>query len=221
MKQRMIAFTMAALAFGACNSGTTGDNKTAGADTIAAPAAAAAPEKKAWVAVDSATEMKAWMEYSTPGEAHKMLAKSDGSWAGQTTMWMSKDGPPATSTSSMINKMVMGGRYQHSSFSGSFMGMPFEGMSITAYDNYKKKYISTWIDNMGTGIMKMEGNWDDAAKALVLTGTCTNPANGVEYEMKEVYKMIDDNNEVMEMYGPDSKTGEVYKTMEIKLTRKK
>lgn len=220
MKQRMIAFSMATLVFAACNSGTTTDEKTvATADTAAVKAET--PKDKAWVAVDSATEMKAWMEYSTPGEAHKMLAKSDGTWSGETTMWMSKDAPPASSKSTMVNKMALGGRYQLSNFSGSFMGMPFEGMAVTAYDNYKKKYISTWIDNMGTGIMKMEGDWDEASKSLTLNGKCTNPANGVEYEMKEVYKYIDDNNELMEMYGPDSKTGEVYKTMEIKLTRKK
>lgn len=219
MKQRMIAFSMATLVFAACNSGTTTDEKTTAIDSSAVKTET--PKDKAWVAVDSATEMKAWMDYATPGEAQKMLAKSEGTWTGQTTMWMAKDAPPATNTSTMVNKMAMGGRYQLSTFNGSFMGMPFEGMSVTGYDNYKKKYISTWIDNMGTGIMKMEGDWDEASKSMVMTGKCTNPANGVEYEMKEIFKHIDDNNELMEMYGPDSKTGEIYKTMEIKLTRKK
>jgi hypothetical protein len=48
-----------------------------------------------------------------------------------------------------------------------------------------------------------------------------DPATGRECDFKEVYKIIDDNNQVMEMYGPDPKTGQQYKSMEIKLTRKK
>jgi hypothetical protein len=94
-------------------------------------------------------------------------------------------------------------------------------MAITAYDNFQKKYISTWIDNMGTGIMKMEGTWDAATKSITYTGKMINPANGRECSMKEVYTMVDDNNTIMEMYGPDSKTGKEYRNMEIKLTRKK
>jgi hypothetical protein len=36
--------------------------------------------------------------------------------------------------------------------------MPFEGISTLGYDNAKKTFFSTWIDNMGTGMMVMEGN---------------------------------------------------------------
>jgi hypothetical protein len=39
--------------------------------------------------------------------------------------------------------------------------------------------------------------------------------------MKETFKMVDDDHMVMEMFGPDPKTGKQYKTMEIKYTRKK
>lgn len=46
------------------------------------------------------------------------------------------------------------------------------------------------------------------------------PANGKECEMREVYKIIDDNTQVMDIYGPDMKTGKEFKSMEIKFTRK-
>ncbi len=36
------------------------------------------------------------------------------------------------------------------------MGMPFEGMGIDGYDNLAKQYVSTWVDNMGTGIMNID-----------------------------------------------------------------
>ncbi len=39
-------------------------------------------------------EMKAWMDYMTPGDIHKMLAKSDGDWDADMTMWMAANTPP-------------------------------------------------------------------------------------------------------------------------------
>jgi len=178
-------------------------------------------KEEPWVPVDSATAMKAMMDYATPGEPHKMLAKSNGTWNGEVTMWMAPDAPPSTSKATMVNKMVMDGRYQVSETKGNMMGMPFSGMGTTGYDNHKKVFISTWIDNFGTGIMKMEGPWDEASKSTTLTGKMIDPATGRECDFKEVYKIIDDNNQLMEMYGPDPKTGNQFKTMEIKLTRKK
>ena len=74
---------------------------------------------------------------------------------------------------------------------------------------------------MGTGIMTMEGTWDEATKSINFKGKMICPANGKECDVRETYKIIDDNTHLMEMYGPDMKTGVEYKNMEIKFTRKK
>ncbi|CAA7386320.1 DUF1579 domain-containing protein [Chryseobacterium fistulae] len=178
--------------------------------------------KEEWKPVDSATATKAWMEYATPGEVHKMLAKSDGTWTGETTMWMEEGGKPVVSKSECTNKMIFDGRYQVTNHKGNFMGMSFEGMGITGYDNSKKKFVSNWIDNMGTGIMYMEGDWNASKKSIEFKGKMTDPTRpGKDCEMREVYTFVDDNNQLLEMYGPDSKTGKEYKTMEIKFMRKK
>jgi hypothetical protein len=177
--------------------------------------------KEEWKPVDSATATKAWMEYATPGEMHKMMAKSDGTWTGENTMWMENGGKPLMSKSEATNKMMYDGRYQISNHKGDFMGMPFEGMSIVGYDNSKKKFVSTWIDNMGTGIMHGEGDWNPSAKSVEFKGKMTDPSRpGKDCDFREVFTFIDDNTQKMEMYGPDSKTGKEYKTMEIKYTRK-
>ncbi|MGV3767092.1 MAG: DUF1579 domain-containing protein [Chitinophagaceae bacterium] len=215
MKKISFYVCSAALLLAACN-----NTENASKENTAADSTTASTEKKAWIAVDSATEMKAWMDYSTPGSPHAMLANDEGEWIGQNTMWMSKDAPPATSTSTMTNKMILGGRYQMGTYKGDFMGMPFEGMSIGGYDNHLKKFFSTWFDNMGTGMMKMEGTWDSTTNAITYYGSMVSPANGMECEMKEIFTFMDANTAKMEMFGPDSKTGEQYKTMEILLTRK-
>ena len=219
MKRITISICAAAFLLASCDNEKKTDEPIKGEVTVSSNDSK--PAEEPWVAVDSATAMKAMIEYGTPGEPHKMLAKSNGTWTGEVTMWMAPDAPPMTSTMTMANKMVMDGRYQVSEAKGDMMGMPFNGMSTTGYDNHKKVYMSTWIDNMGTGIMKMEGPWDEATKSMTLTGKMIDPSTGRECDFKEVFKIIDDNNQLMEMYGPDPKTGKPFKTMEIKLTRKK
>lgn len=185
------------------------------------------PDKKdsattAWKPEDSAAANKAWMEFATPGELHKMLAKSDGNWTGTTTTWMEEGAQPMISQSECMNKMIFDGRYQYSTYKGDFMGMPFEGMSIMGYDNARKKFVSTWIDNMGTGMMHAEGDWNPAKRSIELKGKMTDPSRPEkDCDVREVYTFNDDNSHTLEMYGPDWKTGKEMKTMEIKFTRKK
>jgi hypothetical protein len=38
------------------------------------------------------------------------------------------------------------------------------------YDNAKKKFVSTWIDNMGTGMMTAEGEWNPSKKSIEFKG---------------------------------------------------
>jgi hypothetical protein len=168
---------------------------------------------------DSAAMMKAWTDYMTPGKYHEMFAKDDGTWNEEITMWMDPSAPPTKNTATAENTMILGGRYQQSKHTGSFNGMPFEGISILGYDNAKKVFVSSWIDNMGTGIMNMEGTWDDTTKSVNFKGKAVDPMTGKEVMVRQVFKPIDDNNQLMTMY--DTKNGQEVKTMEIKLTRKK
>lgn len=168
-------------------------------------------------AQDEATQ-KAWMDYMTPGSMHKMMAMADGDWKTEMTFWMAPDTPPSTATGTCTNKMILGGRYQESRHGSSFAGQPFEGIGTLGYDNIKKVFQSTWMDNMGTGIMYLEGKWDDATRSVTLTGKTIDPVSGKEQLIREVVKWVDDNNQVMEMYMMAD--GTEFKSMELKLTRK-
>ena len=165
-------------------------------------------------------EMKAWMEYMTPGEIHKEMAKWDGEWNEEMTMWMAPGAPAQKSTATCVNKMILGGRYQSSMHTGSFNGMPFEGMSTVAYDNVKKTFVTTWIDNMGTGMMVMEGKWDEKTKTLNTKGKQTDPMTGKDMDVRETFQIIDDNTQKMEMFMTPA-GGKEYKSMEVVFTRKK
>jgi hypothetical protein len=163
-------------------------------------------------------DMKAMMAAATPGENQKMLAKSAGTWTAAVTMWMQPGAPPTTSTASATNEMIMGGRYLKSTNTGNMMGMPFEGVGITGYDNVKKQFVNSWIDNMGTGIMTMTGTWDAGTKSINFTGSMADPMTGKDTPFREVLTFVDDDHQVLEMYS--SMGGKEVKNMEIKFTRK-
>ena len=163
--------------------------------------------------------MKAWTAYMTPGEPHKMIAKTDGEWETTASMWMDPSAQPVVSKGTSSNKMIMGGRYQESRYKGDMMGQPMEGIATLGYDNAKKVFQTTWIDNMGTGVMTMSGTWDDASKTINFTGMQTDPSSGKDMKMRETVKFIDDNNMQMEMF-TTPEGGSEMKMMEIKYKRK-
>ncbi len=218
MKKTLLTFCSATMLFAACNK--AGDASKTTTDTTSTTTTETTKDE-AFVPVDSAAAMKAWMEHATPGAPHQALAKSDGKWTAEITHWSTEGAAPMTSPGEMNNKMIMGGRYQMGEFKGDMMGMPFEGMSLTGYDNTKKKYVSTRVDNMGAGFMSMEGTYDEGTKSMTMTGSMIDPSTGKNCDMKEVFTMVDDDHQTMEMWSPDPKTGKQFKGMEIKFTRKK
>lgn len=218
MKKHIIILALAIPAFIGCQDNANKETtETTATDTMATTSTAPATEAPA-PPMDSAAQMKAWEEYMTPGDVHKMMASWDGKWTSEVTMWMSPDAPPSTSTATSDTRMVLGGRYQETVSKGNFNGMPFEGKGYLAYDNSKKVFVSSWMDNMGTGIMHLEGPWDEASKSMTLTGECVDPTTGKNMTMKEVVKIVDEKNQVMEMYC--NQGGKEYKSMEMKMTRK-
>lgn len=212
-------FSFLLLAFASCNDKSKVESETKTdsdvKDTSATTASTTAPP------MDSAAMMKAFQDYATPGDMHKLMASFTGTWDGDVTMWMADGAPPSKSKSTATNKMIYNGLYQESKHKGDFGGMPFEGTSIWGYDNAKKKFFSTWIDNMGSGIMLVEGDYDPASKTFTFAGSYTNPINGKDCNIRETFQIIDDNTQVMKMYGPDLVTNKEYQTMEIKMTRRR
>jgi len=163
-------------------------------------------------------EMKMWMEYMTPGEMHKMLEKGVGQWKAKITMWMAPNTPPTIAEGNSVNEMIMGGRYLQSKHLSNFSGMPMEGIGLEAYDNAKKTFYSTWIDNMGTGIMFLQGKFDPAAKTITYTGTSVDPMTGKDMQVRETMKYLDDNHSEMEMFTIDGDNE--FKSMHIAFERK-
>lgn len=192
----------------ACNS----EKKSASGDSTVTE-----PSDTTTKVVDTAAMNKAWADYMTPGESHQMLANASGKWDAEISFYYNPDSPSVNKTV-CESKMILGGRYQQSTYTGSIDGMPFEGINTLAFDNARKIYVSTWVDNMGTGIMYMEGTYDAATTTMNFKGKATDVVSGKDIAVREIFKIVDNKTHTMEMY--ETKDGKEMKTMSILLKKK-
>nr|WP_294903172.1 DUF1579 domain-containing protein [uncultured Lacibacter sp.] len=209
---KRIAYLLLLVAFTACNNETKTEATAIDTPATATTTAAAPP-------MDSAAMAKAWQDFATPGDMHKWMAGHEGTWDAEVTSFMA-GAEPSKSKATETVKMVMNGLYQEGNLSGTMMGMPFLGKSILAYDNAKKQFALTWIDNMGSGLLLMTGRYDAATKTLNFKGTQTDPTTGKDANVRQEQKFIDDNTYVLTMYG-DGPDGKEAKFMEATFKRVK
>lgn len=216
MKPLTICLFASLLVIAACNDTATETSADA-AKTDSPAAAAATPPPPPQL--DSATKANNWKDYTTVGDVHKMMASWDGTWNAEMTM-TTPDGQSHKAQGKQVNKTIMNGLYQISTYTSNLMGMPFEGRGTFGYDNHKKVFVSSWIDNMASGIMNGEGPWDAATKTITIKGKMMDGETKQEKDYRQTMKIVDDNTHILEMYGagPD---GQEVKFFDIKYTRGK
>jgi hypothetical protein len=163
--------------------------------------------------------MEVYMKLATPGDQHKSLAAAEGNWDTLTKSWMDPSQPPVESKGTCTQKMILGGRFLQQDCASEMMGHPFNGTGVTGYDNFKKKYVATWMDSMGTGVYMFEGTGTPDGKEITFHGGWEDPVEG-PMKVRSVSKFVDANTSIFEMYGT-GKSGKEMKMMEITYTRKK
>lgn len=211
MKRIALSISLVAFIFTSCNNETKTESTATDTNSAAATTTPEAPP------IDSAAMAKAWESFMTPGEMHKWMAGYTGTWEAEVTSYM-PGAEPTKSKATEVVKMLMNGLYQEGNLSGTMMGMPFTGKSIMAYDNAKKQFALTWIDNLGSGILIMTGQYDAATKTMNLNGTQTDPVTGKDSKVRQEQKFIDNDNYVLTMYG-DGPDGKEAKFMEATFKR--
>jgi hypothetical protein len=179
-----------------------------------APAAASAPA----VSAEEQKMMEAFMKAATPGKPHEHLMGRAGPWEATVTQWMDPAAPPQTSTAQVERTALLGGRVLQDRWAGMVMGMPFEGLGLSGYDNVSGKWWGTWSDNMGTGLMTSEGLCE--AQRCVYWGSYVDPMTGQPAKSRSVATWKGDDDETMQMFMPGA-DGKEWKSMEIVMKRVK
>jgi hypothetical protein len=173
--------------------------------------------------------MKQMMDLAKLNENHKLLQDLAGTWNYTVKFWMNPDSnaPPQESKGVAVRKPIMGGRYftldvtgrmKVPGADGKLKDFEFKGTSIEGYDNVKQKFVGTWADNMGTGIIMSEGTYDPATKTFTYN-TEMEPVPGMKTKVRETMKIDDKDHHTFEWY--EDRGGQEVKTMEINYTRKK
>jgi hypothetical protein len=169
---------------------------------------------------DLDAQTRAWMEAATPGKEHAALVEHfSGKWDVLSRFFPAPGAPPEESKGSAVMMPIFDGRFVEQRYKGSYMGMPFEGIGFSGYDNVKKEYNNVWLDSMGTMIMISSGTFDAGGAAYSYKGTYTDPLTKKELVNRMVGKIESSDRQVWEAYstGPD---GKEFKMMELVYTRR-
>lgn len=176
---------------------------------------AAAPE----MSTEQKAMMDAWDKATRLGPQHKQLADHFvGTWTTKQTVWMDPSAPPTVETGKGVTTAELGGRHIRMLFKSQFMGQPFEGVSLTSYDNVTGKYVGSWVDSMATGQYMSEGDFDPATNTYTFHSDMHDPMKpGTKTHIRQVIRIVDKDHHVMEWH--ETHDGKERKSMEIEYAR--
>lgn len=161
---------------------------------------------------------KAWREAATPGERHKMLGTLVGDWKTEAKMWWDPKHPPEVTQGESHQTWIMDGRFVEQSYVGKMGRDQFAGKGTIGFDNVRGRYISSWIDTMGTGMMTTEGQIDPSGKVITLNGEYVDPITKLSKQVRTVTTIESSDRHRFEMF-EKSDAGDEIKSLEVIYTR--
>jgi len=170
---------------------------------------------------DTTTDtMSDWEKYMTPNNVHKMLKGYDGEWSEEISMWMDPEEAPVKMKIGCTIEMVLDGRYQVSKHKGEMLDVEYEGFSYLGYNTLNETFSLSSFNNMGTGVLTLQGGWKVPSKTIELKGTTISPETKKNITVRQVITFVDADHFTIESF--DSKNGkDEMKSFEYRFTRKK
>lgn len=174
--------------------------------------------------------MKEWQRLIQPGPMHELLKKFVGTWDTTTQMYWGGPGSEAIVTNgTSTRKLILGGRFlmqeENSEMklpnagSDELTAVPWQGVGLFGFDNYRGMYHGCWADNMGTHMLTMKGMADPTGKVFTYYGDMDEPMLGiVGRTVKYVATFIDDDTQTFEVY--DLHAGENYLVSRVTYKRR-
>jgi len=173
-----------------------------------------APRSKA---ISQEAMMEKWQAAMTPSDGHRRLEPMAGTFRAKTTFVMSPGETPQTSDGTSVHRFVVGGRYLEQVYKGTSMGMPFEGIGYTGYDNVRKRYVGTWMDSFSTGLMHSFGVGRPTANKMSFVAEAFDPS-GKKMAFETILRVADNDHHSYEMW-TKAPNGKKFRTMIVEYTR--
>ena len=152
----------------------------------------------------SSEEMKKMLDAMKPAAEHQELAALAGQWTQEVTYSMG--GAPMKTTGTVINRMILGGRFLVSEGSSPNPAGPGLGdasvdfTSIYGFDRRTKQFTIVGLDTLGTYYVTAAGTKTDP-RTIVMRGETQDDHGGVKeirkYDM--VLKFVDADTYVSEI----------------------
>ena len=185
--------------------------------TAKAKTKATAAPKRAPKAMSEAAMMAQWQVAMTPSAGHARLMPMVGTWRATTTFTMAPGAAAQVQGGTSVHRFVLGGRYLEQIYKGTAMGMPFEGIGYTGYDNVQKRYVGTWMDTFGTGLMNSVGVGSPTDQKIDFVSEAIEPS-GKKKVFESIVRIRNHAHHSYEMWtkGPN---GKKYRTMLVEYER--
>jgi hypothetical protein len=122
--------------------------------------------------------------FATPNENHQFLAQLVGEWDTTTSLM----GLPDEDGSAFFS-MILGNRFVNGDISGTFANVPYIGRVTIGYDNYKHKFVASFLNDLGTSMLWAEGMLDKSGNTLSLWGSMDEWMTD-EHDIPAMYRFL-------------------------------
>lgn len=155
--------------------------------------------------------------YGKTNQHHQVLKDFSGKWIYKASFWSTPNAKPKYFEGINEMEMIYDARflkYQSKSKSGA------EGVGYIGYNNLKQKYETFWIDNMATGMMKGEGQFNIKTRTLVGTGEYSDPSQKSKIQkFNDEWKIVNKDQLIYTQYIKNDQYSS-FKQIEIHYQRK-
>ncbi len=184
----------------------------------ALPLIAAAAVAQAALAADMSDKaMDAWIASAAPTTEHARLQQLSGHWKVRQRDWRGGTAPWNDSEGLATWHPVLGGRFMQQELVTRLKNHPYHGLGLLGFDRDSGKYVGAWMDNFGTSLLPLQGDWDEVNRTLTLKGYLGAQANpSMQWVMKQTWH--DRDHMTVEWWGPTA-AGTSVKVVEVEYTR--
>lgn len=172
------------------------------------------------------------LDYSHPGKYHQMLADLVGEWTFSSKRFSGNPHPDSNKvvmefSGSFVRKPFADGRFFFMELTGGKIELPIQDgkmkegnvqdMEIEGYDNVKRKFVFTFINNhIGSFIVYAEGNYDPITKTILYEYE-VEPVPGRKIKFRKLLILRDKDHYKIEYY--NERNGIMVKINERNCTR--
>lgn len=161
--------------------------------------------------------MHEWIASAAPVAQHSRLEQMTGRWRVRQRDWRGGAAPWNDAQGRATWRSVLGGHFMQQEIATTLGNHPYRGLGLIGFDRDSGKYVGAWMDDFGTSLLPLQGDWDEGTNTLTLKGYIGAQADPrAQWSMKQIWR--DKNHMTVEWWGPTA-VGTSAKVVQVDYTR--